>query len=165
MTIIFNVHSNGKHLNVLTNPRLPLVSFIPVNRSECSIVTSKGIHLLCGLVFEKPYPLQQRSQLLLSTHFSSVFFVCLFVCFSKPEDTIGCRLIFCGWKAKVSTRLQISKFDKAHYQVLCGAPTEERKGKWIFYFFCCIVYYTGTFLQTQLVDFLLYKICIILESW
>ena len=79
MTIIFNVHSNGKHLNVLTNPRLPLVSFLPVNRSECSIVTSKGIHLLCGLVFEKPYPLQQRSQLLLSTHFSSVFFVCLFV--------------------------------------------------------------------------------------
>ncbi|CAH3020936.1 unnamed protein product [Porites evermanni] len=48
--------------------------------------------------------------------------------YSKPEDTIGCRLIFCGWKAKVSTRLQISKFDKAHYQVLCGAPTEERKG-------------------------------------
>ena len=145
MTIIFNVHSNGKHLNVLTNPPLLLVSIIPVNRSECSIVTSKAIHLLCGLVFEKPYPRQQRSQLLLSDTFFFCLF-CLFVCFSKPEDTIGCRLIFCGWKAKVSTRLQISKFDKAHYQVLCGAPTEERKGKWIFYFFHCIVYYIGTFL-------------------
>ena len=128
MTIIFNVHSNGKHLNVLTNPPLLLVSIIPVTRSECSIVTSKAIHLLCGLVFEKPYSRQQRSQLLLSDTFFLCLF-CLFVCFSKPEDTIGCRLIFCGWKAKVSTRLQISKFDKAHYQVLCGAPTEERKGK------------------------------------
>ena len=77
MTIIFNVHSNGKHLNVLTNPRLLLVSIIPVNRSECSIVTSMGIHLFCGLVFEKPYPLQQRSKLLLS----DTFFFCLFCLF------------------------------------------------------------------------------------
>ena len=79
MTIIFNVHSNGKHLNVLTYPRLLLVSIIPVNRSECSIVTSKAIHLLCGLVFEKPYSRQQRSQLLLSDTFFFCLF-CLFVC-------------------------------------------------------------------------------------
>lgn len=45
---------------------------------------------------------------------------------SCPEDTIGCRIVFCGWKAKVSTRVQISKFDKAHYQVLCGIPPEEK---------------------------------------
>ena len=79
MTIIFNVHSNGKHSNVLTNPPLLLVSIIPVNRSGCSIVTSMAIHLLCGLVFEKPYPRQQRSQLLLSDTFFFCLF-CLFVC-------------------------------------------------------------------------------------
>lgn len=45
--------------------------------------------------------------------------------FSKACDTIGCRLIFCGWKAKVSTRLQVSKFDKAHYQVLCGIQPSD----------------------------------------
>ncbi|XP_068700887.1 RNA cytosine-C(5)-methyltransferase NSUN2-like isoform X1 [Montipora foliosa] len=45
--------------------------------------------------------------------------------YSKAQDTIGCQLIFCGWKAKVSTRLQISKFDKAHYQVLCGIPPSD----------------------------------------
>ena len=45
---------------------------------------------------------------------------------SNPEDTIGCRLVFCGWKARVSTRVQISKFDKAHYQVLCGVPPDEK---------------------------------------
>ncbi|KAJ7381448.1 tRNA (cytosine(34)-C(5))-methyltransferase [Desmophyllum pertusum] len=50
--------------------------------------------------------------------------------YSNPEDTIGCRLVFCGWKARVSTRVQISKFDKAHYQVLCGVPPDEKhKGK------------------------------------
>ncbi|KAL9976465.1 hypothetical protein ACROYT_G013772 [Oculina patagonica] len=47
--------------------------------------------------------------------------------YSCPEDTIGCRIVFCGWKAKVSTRVQISKFDKAHYQVLCGIPPEEKQ--------------------------------------
>ena len=45
--------------------------------------------------------------------------------FSKARDTIRCRLIFCGWKAKVSTRLQVSKFDKAHYQVLCGIQPSD----------------------------------------
>lgn len=44
---------------------------------------------------------------------------------SKAQDTIRCRLIFCGWKAKVSTRLQVSKFDKAHYQVLCGVQPSD----------------------------------------
>jgi len=44
---------------------------------------------------------------------------------SKARDTIRCRLIFCGWKAKVSTRLQVSKFDKAHYQVLCGIQPSD----------------------------------------
>ncbi|XP_015759001.1 PREDICTED: tRNA (cytosine(34)-C(5))-methyltransferase-like [Acropora digitifera] len=44
---------------------------------------------------------------------------------SKACDTIRCRLIFCGWKAKVSTRLQVSKFDKAHYQVLCGIQPSD----------------------------------------
>lgn len=45
---------------------------------------------------------------------------------SNPEDTIGCRIVLCGWKAKVSTRVQISKFDKTHYQVLCGIPPAEK---------------------------------------
>jgi len=49
--------------------------------------------------------------------------------YSKPSDTIGCKVTFCGWKAKVSTRVQISKFDKAHYQVLCGIPPAEKRGK------------------------------------
>lgn len=45
---------------------------------------------------------------------------------SNPEDTIGCRIVLCGWKAKVSTRVQISKFDKTHYQALCGIPPAEK---------------------------------------
>lgn len=68
---------------------------------------------------------------------------------SNPEDTIGCRIVFCGWKAKVSTRVQISKFDKTHYQVLCGIPpAEKHKGTHLFLTVETIM--TGNLFQTLL---------------
>ncbi|PFX21833.1 tRNA (cytosine(34)-C(5))-methyltransferase-like [Stylophora pistillata] len=50
--------------------------------------------------------------------------------YSSPEDTIGSRVVICGWKAKVSTRVQINKFDRTHYSILCGLPPgKKQKGK------------------------------------
>ena len=51
----------------------------------------------------------------------------LFFCPSCPEDTIGSRVVICGWKAKVSSRVQISKFDRTHYKVLCGIPPGDKQ--------------------------------------
>ena len=61
-------------------------------------------------------------------HVTNLTLLCLFP--SKPADTIGCKMVFVGWKARVSTRLQVNKYHKFHYLALCGIPSDSgEKGK------------------------------------